>query len=84
MKAIEVVAIVILVVLGIWLFGIILFPLIAFTLLVLWNLYRKYFAEPEQQPRKQPNWKCLHCGRINSPRAKICTKCGFERGWKKD
>lgn len=28
---------------------------------------------------KTENWDCPNCGRVNSPRAKICTRCGTER-----
>ena len=82
MKAIEVCAIVILTLIGVWffgLFGLLLFLLIAVGYVALGNLYRKYFSEPERQPKRQEDWQCSHCQRINSPQAKICTKCGFER-----
>jgi uncharacterized paraquat-inducible protein A len=63
-------------------FGAVLLILIAgFGLAVVYNLYEKYFAEPEhhQAQPKQEGWKCARCQRINSPRVKICTRCGFER-----
>jgi predicted nucleic-acid-binding Zn-ribbon protein len=25
------------------------------------------------------NWECPKCHRINSPKTKLCTKCGFEK-----
>lgn len=87
MRVIEVVLIAILVFIGFFLLGIlgiVLSLIVAVFLGALWNLYKKYFTEPEQPKPKLPNWQCSYCGRINSPRAKICIKCGFEREWKKD
>lgn len=82
MKAIEVIAIVILTLVGFWLvgpLGLLVLLLIALGYMTLGNLHRKYFSQPEEQPKRRENWQCSQCQRINSPRAKICTKCGFEK-----
>jgi uncharacterized paraquat-inducible protein A len=82
MNVVEVCVIVILTLVGFWFFGFIgllVFLLIAIGFTVVSNLHRRYFSEPERQSKTTGNWQCLNCQRVNSPRVKICTKCGFER-----
>ena len=89
LRPIEVIATVILVAIIIWLLGIvgtIIIFLAGLFLIALRNLYRMYFTETVEKPSekgKEQNWKCPNCGRINSPRTKICTRCGFEKPIKK-
>jgi len=81
-EAIEICVIVILTLFGIWLFGILglfIFLLMTFGFIVLLKLYKKYFEEEKPKPKHQLNWQCSYCLRINSAKAKICTKCGKER-----
>jgi len=81
-EAIGICVIVILTLFGIWLFGILglfIFLLMSFGFIVLLKLYKKYFEEEKPKPRHQLNWQCSYCLRINSAKAKICTKCGKER-----
>lgn len=81
MNAIGVCVVVILILVGLWFFGFIgfvVFLLLAIGFIAVSNLHKKYFSEPEQQ-QKTKNWQCSNCKRVNSPRAKVCTKCGYER-----
>lgn len=79
MKVIEVFAIVLLTYLGITFLGFLLTAILGFTIAVIANAYEKYAMPERKKPKKNENWQCSNCGRINSPRAKICTKCGFEK-----
>jgi hypothetical protein len=61
-----------------WLSGIIgslVVLIIGLILVVLPDFIEKHYK------KQQENWKCPICQRINSPKTKICTKCGFEGGY---
>jgi hypothetical protein len=35
--------------------------------------------EPTLTITRHGNWQCPQCHRVNSPKAKFCTRCGVER-----
>ena len=77
--------IVILTYIGIAFFGILVTILIGFALWVSWTFYIKQSAERRQKTKENiGNWQCSNCGHVNSPQAKKCSKCGFEREQEKE
>ena len=58
-------------------FGAFVVLIIGLILVVLSEFLEKRYEKSHEN--KQENWKCPYCQRVNSSRAKICTRCGFDR-----